>query len=229
MDHTKSRVSDKAIVLARIDYGERDRIITVLTREHGKLKAIAKGVRSPKSKLAGGIELFAENHLVLLRGRGDLLTLTSSRMEKYFPQITKDSDRAMYAYECLAKVNKYTEVEEGSEFYAFLLGGLTALNAPENPLDLIRIWLSLKLLELKGISPNLLTAANGQKLPKAKSYAFDFDKQCFTPATHGKFTQNHIKLLRYYKQAKSFTALRRTPRENFDGCVNLLNLLSSEH
>ena len=49
----------EVIILARTDYGEADRILTVLSPEYGKLRLLAKGVRRVKSKLAGGIELFS--------------------------------------------------------------------------------------------------------------------------------------------------------------------------
>ena len=49
-----------AIVLSRFDLGEADRVLTLITPEHGKLKAIAKGVRRPTSRLGGSLEPFAE-------------------------------------------------------------------------------------------------------------------------------------------------------------------------
>jgi DNA repair protein RecO (recombination protein O) len=58
-----------AIVLSRFDLGEADRVLTLLTPQDGKLKAIAKGVRRPKSRIGGAVEPFAELHLVLARGR----------------------------------------------------------------------------------------------------------------------------------------------------------------
>ncbi|HXG40610.1 MAG TPA: DNA repair protein RecO, partial [Candidatus Limnocylindrales bacterium] len=58
-----------AIVLSRFPYGEADRILTLITPEHGKLKAIAKGVRRPTSRLGGSLEPFAELRLALARGR----------------------------------------------------------------------------------------------------------------------------------------------------------------
>jgi len=51
------------LVLSRTDFGEADRIITVLTPDHGKLRLMAKGVRRMKSKLAGGIDLFTVSDL----------------------------------------------------------------------------------------------------------------------------------------------------------------------
>lgn len=59
----------EAIVLSRFELGEADRVLTVLTPHLGKLKAIARGVRRPASRLGGSLEPFAELHLVLARGR----------------------------------------------------------------------------------------------------------------------------------------------------------------
>src|SRR3954465_15462830 len=58
-----------AIVLSRFDYGEADRILTVMTPGGGKLKAIAKGIRRPTSRIGGSLEPFAELRLALAHGR----------------------------------------------------------------------------------------------------------------------------------------------------------------
>ena len=58
----------QAIVLSRFELGEADRVLTLLTPHDGKLKAIAKGVRRPRSRLGGAVEPFAELQLVLARG-----------------------------------------------------------------------------------------------------------------------------------------------------------------
>ena len=58
-----------AIVLSRFDYGEAERIMTLFTPTHGKLKAIAKGVRKPTSRLGGALEPLAELRVALARGR----------------------------------------------------------------------------------------------------------------------------------------------------------------
>lgn len=68
----------RAIVLAHFDLGEADRIITLLTPEEGKIRAVAKGVRRPKSRIGGSVEPFAELDLVLARGRNlDVVTQVS--------------------------------------------------------------------------------------------------------------------------------------------------------
>jgi DNA repair protein RecO (recombination protein O) len=58
-----------AIVLSRFDYGEADRIMTLFTPAYGKLKAIAKGVRRPTSRIGGALEPMAELKVALARGR----------------------------------------------------------------------------------------------------------------------------------------------------------------
>ncbi len=58
-----------AIVLSRFDYGEADRILTLVSPELGTFKAIAKGIRRPTSRLGGSLEPLAELRLQLARGR----------------------------------------------------------------------------------------------------------------------------------------------------------------
>src|SRR5258708_21124656 len=63
---------DRAVVLRKLDYGEADRIFTLLTRNHGKVGAIAKGVRRPESKLGPSLELYGHVDVLLAKGRGEL-------------------------------------------------------------------------------------------------------------------------------------------------------------
>ena len=70
--------STDAIVLSRFDLGEADRVLTLITPHEGKLKAIAKGVRRPTSRLGGSVEPFAELRLQLAHGRTfDVVTQVS--------------------------------------------------------------------------------------------------------------------------------------------------------
>jgi DNA repair protein RecO (recombination protein O) len=63
------RYTTDAIVLSRFDFGEADRILTLITPGSGKLKVIAKGIRRPTSRLGGSLEPFAELQVALARGR----------------------------------------------------------------------------------------------------------------------------------------------------------------
>ena len=108
-----------AIALRRTDFGEADRIVNLLTPE-GKVSAIARGARRQKSKLAGGIEIFALNEVVIAEGKGDIRTIISARMREFYNEILKDFDRADFAYESIRLIARYSENVENEEFFNIL-------------------------------------------------------------------------------------------------------------
>jgi len=75
------RFISQAIILSRTDFGEADRIITFLTPDRGKLKAIAKGVRKSRSKLAGALEVFSVSQILVLPGKGEIKALWQHRQK----------------------------------------------------------------------------------------------------------------------------------------------------
>lgn len=190
------QIVTKGIVLARTDFGETDRILTVLTHDQGKIRAIAKGVRKVKSKLAGGIELFSISQLTYIQGKTDIYTLTSTRLDKHFGNIVKDIDRTMFAYDVLKNINRITEDNTDSDYFDLLVETLTALDNYKIDLPLIQFWINLQLLKLAGNSPNLQTDAESKKLQSDKKYNFDISKMSFTEQSRGSFDSRHIKLLR---------------------------------
>jgi len=71
-----------AIVLRRLDYGEADRILTLLTREYGKLAAIAKGSRRAKTRSGSGLDLFTRSQMMLAKGRNlDVVAQSEQAMD----------------------------------------------------------------------------------------------------------------------------------------------------
>jgi DNA repair protein RecO (recombination protein O) len=197
------------IILARTDYGEADRILTVLTPDHGKLRLMARGVRRIKSKLAGGIELFSTSHITFIEGRGEIGTLISSRLIKYYATIVKDIDRVQLGYELIKLLNKATEDEPEAEYYELLEQGFAALDEPALPLSLIRSWFEARLLAMAGHSPNLNTDVNDDKLDSAQAYNLDFEAMTFAPHASGKYHAEQIKALRLLFSGHSPAALAR--------------------
>lgn len=193
----------RCIVLHRIDYGEKDRILTLLTQDQGKVRVLAKGVRSHKSKLAGGIELFSESTVGLVKSKGDLHVLTSSRLEMHHQNIVKSLDRTMLGYDMLKIVDKLSQDGSGAELYWPLSQALGALDDVELSKELIETWFGVQILHEIGCLPNLQTSPDGQDLRHADMYSFDYDTQCFNPDNRGDFTQNHIKLTRIILSTKS--------------------------
>src|SRR5207248_3202137 len=87
---------ERAVILRKLDYGEADRIYTLLTAEHGKVPAIAKGVRRSAAKLAAALELFAHVDVQLAHGRGQLDVLTQA-VRLPGARLAADPDRTAHA------------------------------------------------------------------------------------------------------------------------------------
>jgi len=192
-----NQVVTEGIILSRTDYGEADRIITLLTPDRGKLRLMAKGVRKVKSKLAGGIELFSVSAITYIPGRGEIGTLVSTRLVKHYGTIVQDLDRTMLGYELIKQLNKITEDEPEPEYFELLQQSFEALDDASIALPLVRFWFSAQLLRQTGHGPNLETDANGAKLQPSLAYGFNFDRMCFEPLPNrGYFTADHIKFLR---------------------------------
>ena len=191
-----NQLSSKAVILARTDYGEADRIMTFLTPENGKVRAMAKGVRKAKSKLAGGIELFSVSDITYIKGRGELHTLVSTRLDIHYGNIVKDINRTMLGYEMLKILSRVLEDEGGPEFYELLINSLTVLNDLDAPKDLAEGSYLLHLMRLLGHLPNFTHDVKGMDLPKEGNFQFSIDDMAFFSLASGPYTQNHIKLLR---------------------------------
>jgi DNA repair protein RecO (recombination protein O) len=193
------QIVSPAIILTRTDYGEADRILTLLTPEHGKLHLLAKGVRRVKSKLAGGIELFSISTITFMPGRSGgsgLGTLVSTRLDKHYGRIVQDLERTMLGYELIKQLNKTTEDQAEAEYFTLLQQAFRALDDPDVQLELVRFWFQAQLLRLAGHTPNLYTDDQGKKLQPDLAYDFNFEAMCFTPHEQGRFAAAHIKFLR---------------------------------
>lgn len=191
-----STLRSKAIVLRRTNYGEYDRILQLITPEHGKVSVIARGVRREKSKLAGGIELFGRSDVTFTTGRGDLGTLTGARLEQFYRAILADYDRLQFGYETIKQITKAADSLDEPAFFDLLDQSFAALDDASVPLELVKVWFWLQLAILLGIGVNLATDDNGMKLVEDARYNFDEAQGVFSFHPKGRFTSQHIKLLR---------------------------------
>lgn len=196
-----NRYSTEGIILRRVDFGEADRIITFITPNYGKVGAMARGVRKPKSKLAGGIELFSVSELSLIKGKGGLDQLVSSRLVSHFRDILSDFDKLEFAYRVVDYINRFTEDDAGSEYYEILKETLTALADMKVQLPTIKAWFYLQLMRTHGHLPNLLVDSNGEQLKEGTKYAFDIGEGSFSPSAMGDYGANEIKAWRILAQA----------------------------
>lgn len=106
---------DRALVVRHYDFSEADRIVVLLTREHGVVRAVAKGVRKNKSRFSGRLAPFVVVDVQLYVGRGSLATLTSAETVRSYNQLIVDS-YAKYTAACavLDVAEKLTVGEEAT-------------------------------------------------------------------------------------------------------------------
>jgi DNA repair protein RecO len=201
--------STQGVILSRTDFSEADRILTFITPDHGKVKAIAKGVRKAGAKLAGAIELFSVSELTVITGRGEINTLISARLIRHYDQIVSDISRTNAAYDFLKILNKATEDKTEESFFTLIDNALAALNDKAITPELTDLWFRMQLLRLTGHTPNLRIGPSGKTLTQSKAYIFDFDKMQFGVAEKGDFTADHIKFLRVGFSGNSPKAIQR--------------------
>lgn len=188
-----------AIVLRRTDYGEADRIVTFLTPV-GKIRAIVKGVRRSKSKMAGGIELFSENTITFMQTRGDLARIVSTRLETHWEGIVGDLQKMMFGYEAMKILDKRIEDDADRDYYDLLHATLEALSDNELSLSAVQTWFYCRLMILEGTQINTETDSEGTKFSSEMLYDFLPDTMSFQQSAFGRYKPDHIKLIRLLAQ-----------------------------
>ena len=150
----KSRsYSSEGVVLGKRNYGEADRILILYSKDRGKLSLLAKGVRRPKSRKRGHIEIFNKVSFSASLGRGiDLMT--EAEVIDDFSDIRDNLKKVSLAYYFCEVIGKIThEGEPNIEIYNLLVDGLEKLRTEAN-LKRLRLDFVGKLLILMGYWPS---------------------------------------------------------------------------
>lgn len=185
----------RGIVLRRTNYGEADRVVQFLT-PLGRRSVMARGVRREKSKLAGGIELFALSDLVIASGKGELGMLTSARMVQFYRHIVEDYDRLQFGYEVVKQVARASEIVDEPEWFSVLHEVVQALDVVTVDLRLIETWFYLRHSALLGHELGLWYDTTGRALEPEQRYRYDVSEKGLAPRQDGELTADHVKFLR---------------------------------
>ena len=148
------RYTTDAIVLSRFDLGEADRVMTLITPGIGKLKAIAKGIRKPTSRIGGSLEPFAELQVALARGRTfDVVTQVS--VGHAWLNLRDDLESAATAWYLAELADRSLEERHAAEpLYALLRRAYELLDAGMAP-DRVARWYEMHLLDELGVRPEV--------------------------------------------------------------------------
>ncbi|HEX3081872.1 MAG TPA: DNA repair protein RecO [Candidatus Saccharimonadia bacterium] len=142
------------IVIGRTNFGEADRVIRLLTADHGKISAVAKGVRKIKSRAGGHLEPLGEVEVMLATGR-NLDVITSARLLWYPHRLTGDYERLTLALALAAATDRVTEAgQPAPALYMTVRQALTALEEAAEPV-ILELWFRLHALNALGYRPDL--------------------------------------------------------------------------
>ncbi|NWF92108.1 MAG: DNA repair protein RecO [Syntrophaceae bacterium] len=145
-----------AIVIRCYPYGESDKIVTFLTKDFGKIKAIAKGARRSRRRFQNALDLFSHIRLIFFDREGmGLVRADNCDLLHSFPRIREDLKKILYGNYYLELVNEMAgEREANSEAFDLLLFFLSALEEMEPQEEHLRMF-EIRMLSLFGYQPNV--------------------------------------------------------------------------
>jgi DNA repair protein RecO (recombination protein O) len=166
---------DRGVVLRTYRLGEADRIIVFLTESHGKVRAVAKGVRRTSSKFGARLEPLTHVDLLLWQGRSDLDIVNQVEVLDTFRAVREDLPRLPQGMALLEVTDQMAqERHPDPRLYAMLVGALRALSTATDTRALVAPAFFLKALVLEGAAPVLDScAACGEPEGAVELVAFD--------------------------------------------------------
>lgn len=158
--------TDEGVVLRAIKLGEADRIITIMTKNHGKIRAVAKGARWTKSRFGGRLEPFSRNSFLIHEGRGELQHINQAgSIAAYGGDIIADYDAYICANVMAESLDKFLDSahdalnpetsHDVTAYYNLLVGALGALARHEHTSEIIENSFILRMLAIAGWTPRL--------------------------------------------------------------------------
>jgi DNA repair protein RecO (recombination protein O) len=152
---------DDGIVLRTQKLGEADRIVTVLARRTGRIRAVGKGVRRTKSRFGARLEPFTHVDLQLYTGRSLDVITQAETVRAYGEPLSADYPRYTSGVAMLETAERFTPIEKEPALRQFLLlvGGLRALGEGEHDPRLVLDAFLLRSLTVAGYAPTLAECA----------------------------------------------------------------------
>lgn len=146
---------DEVVVLRTHKLGEADRIVTMLSRRHGKLRAVAKGVRRTSSRFGARLEPFMVADVQLYQGRSLDIIQQAESLGSYGADIAVHYDRYTAAHAMVETADRLNEAEATPQQYLLLVGGLRSLARGDHTSRAVLDSYLLRAMALSGWAPGL--------------------------------------------------------------------------
>ena len=144
----------RGVVLRQFNLGEADRILSILTPGHGKVRAIARGVRRPKSKLRGSLDLTNLIDFSAAYGR-DLDVVSEAQLRDDHPRVRSELSRLSKAiYACEVADSFAQEQSPSGAQFNLMVDVLEAIGNAPDPWPVVR-WFETRMLDVSGFKPEL--------------------------------------------------------------------------
>ncbi len=161
----------ESIVLHHTNWGEADRLLSIFTKSHGKLRVIAKSVRKMQSRKAGHLEPFSHSTLLLARAH-DLWIVTDAETIDAFTPLREDLQLMTRASYVIELMDQFT-YEEGQNWQLYQLGVDSLRRLCETPDSFVPLrYFEMRLLDLVGFRPMLFECAKCRKKIEAEDQFF---------------------------------------------------------
>lgn len=173
-----SQYRDNGVVLRTYKLGEADRIVVLLSEHHGKVRAVAKGVRRTGSKFGSRLEPLSHVALLMWHGRGELDIVNQVEVLDHWRSVREDLAALGRGLSMLEAVDQLAqEGQPDPRLYSMLVGALRALADPELDSALVPAAFFLKALVLEGAAPILDGCAScGRPDTEVELVAFDLSE-----------------------------------------------------
>lgn len=209
-----------SIVLKHIEWGEADRILTLFTREQGKVRVIAKGVRKIRSRRAGHLEPFTHVAIQLAASK-DLSIVTQAEMIEGYLPLREDLIRMTQASYVVELLDKFT-YEEGENIALFNLLKSTLARLAQADMDygMVLRYYEIRLLDFTGFRPELFHCTVGDEEIRPENQYFSVSlggvvcPRCAKTTTGlTPISMDALRFLRHFQRSPFKDAARAHPSE----------------
>jgi DNA repair protein RecO (recombination protein O) len=169
------QIKTDGLIIRDLNVGEDDRIVTVLTRDVGVIRASARGARRAKSPISTATRLFCYSDFTLYKGR-DKYIIDDAQPIEFFLGVDKELDGlALAQYIAQLCATLAPEEEQAEPYLRLTLNALSFIKSAKRPLPLIKAAFELRLLTMSGYMPDIVACRS--------CGAFEADNMSFFPMT----------------------------------------------